>query len=71
MESSQAAASDHTIKDKDQEQRDRKIGGLKKESANGLSSENSHQNTRSAVEKGNLMQRDTDPSDGRQNNEDS
>ncbi len=47
------------------------IGGLKKESVNGLSSETSHQNTRSAVEKGNLMQRDTDPSDGLRNNEDS
>ena len=34
----------------------------KKDSAHALSSDNSHQNTRSAVDKGNLEQRCTDPS---------
>ena len=43
--------------DKAVEQRERNNAdeGLKKESAHALSSENSHQNTRSAVERGNLV----------------
>ena len=57
--------------DKAVEQRERNNAdeGLKKESAHALSSENSHQNTRSAVERGNLVQRDTDPSDGELRNQ--
>ena len=43
---------------------------IKKDSGHGVSSDNSlYQNTRSAVDKGNLEQRCTDPSEGRANPE--
>ena len=44
---------------------------IKKESAHGFSSENSHVNTRSAVDKGNFEQKCTDQSEGRANQDES